>query len=118
MLEASAAQQTRAFLEATAVGYQRAAADPKAAAAALCACGHPSLADRAFVEASAEALAPKYLTSDGVWGVMGVSRWSAFVDFLSRSGILVDREKAPIARETVDAASLFTNEFLPSSHKP
>ncbi|EOD34351.1 hypothetical protein EMIHUDRAFT_98742 [Emiliania huxleyi CCMP1516] len=106
-------EETRAFLAATAAGYAKAASDPKAAAAALCACGHPSLADRAFVEASAAALAAKYLAADGRWGRMEEGRWSAFVDFLSRSGILVDRQKAPIAREAVDVASLFTNELLP-----
>ena len=110
--EASAAL-TRAFLSATAAGYAKAAADPKAAAAALCACGHPSLADRAFVEASAQALASKYLTAEGAWGRMDEGRWTAFVDFLAQTGILVDRQKAPIARETVDAASLFTNDLLP-----
>ena len=51
---ASGGETTRAFLAATAEGYRRAAADPAKAAAALCACGHASLADRAFVEASAE----------------------------------------------------------------
>ena len=113
MLDGDAAAHTRAFLAATAAGYAKAAADPKAAAAALCACGHPSLADRAFVTASAEAIAPKYLTADGAWGRMELGRWSAFVDFLSASSILVDREKAPIPREKVDAAALFTNDLLP-----
>ena len=42
-----------------------------------------------------------------------LGRWSAFVDFLSASSILVDREKAPIPREKVDAAALFTNDLLP-----
>ena len=41
-----------------------------------------------------------------------LGRWSAFVDFLSASSIL-DREKAPIPREKVDAAALFTNDLLP-----
>ena len=35
------------------------------------------------------------------------------MDFLSASSILVDREKAPIPREKVDAAALFTNDLLP-----
>ena len=55
----------------------------------------------------------KYLTADGAWGRMELGRWSAFVDFLSASSILVDREKAPIPREKVDAAALFTNDLLP-----
>ena len=113
-LTGEAAQTTRAFLAATAEGYKRAAADPAAAAAALCKCGPPSLSDAAFVDASSHAIAPKYLdSSDGTWGRMTLERWTAFVDFLSESGILLDRESAPIARESVDAAKLFTNAFLP-----
>ena len=115
MLVGENSGRTRAFLAATAAGFKKAAADPKFAAAALCECAHPSLADQAFVEASASAIASKYLTPDGEWGSMEASRWGAFVDFLSSAGILVDRQKCPIPRDTVDAASLFTNDFLPVS---
>ena len=113
-LTGDAAEATRAFLAATAEGYRRAAADPAAAAAALCKCGHPSLSDAAFVEASSRAIAPKYLDgAEGAWGRITHARWEAFVDFMSTSGILIDREGQPIARESVDAAKLFTNDFLP-----
>jgi len=103
----------RRFLAATAEGAAAAAADPAAAAAALAACGHPSLADAAFVVESATAVAPSLLDADGRWGRMEEGRWTAFVDFLSGAGILVDRGGAAIPRAAVDAAALFTNEFLP-----
>jgi len=114
MLSAEGAADTRAFLAATAQGYQKAAAEPMLAAEALCATGHLSLADTAFVEASAAAIADKYLTAAGAWGTMEVPRWSAFVDFLAATGILVGRDQAPILREAVDAGSLFTNALLPA----
>jgi ABC-type nitrate/sulfonate/bicarbonate transport system substrate-binding protein len=113
-LSGTLADATRAFLAATAAGYRKAAADPKAGAAALCACGHASLADQGFVVESATLLAGKFLTPAGTWGTMELARWNAFVDFLAASHILTDRNKAPIARESIDAASLFTNEFLPA----
>eukprot|EP00445_Apocalathium_hangoei_P009756 CAMPEP_0203867624 /NCGR_PEP_ID=MMETSP0359-20131031/16633_1 /ASSEMBLY_ACC=CAM_ASM_000338 /TAXON_ID=268821 /ORGANISM="Scrippsiella Hangoei, Strain SHTV-5" /LENGTH=329 /DNA_ID=CAMNT_0050785903 /DNA_START=60 /DNA_END=1049 /DNA_ORIENTATION=+ len=112
MLSGDLATATKAFLQATAEGYKRAAADPAAAAAALCSTGHASLADRAFVEASAAAIAGKFLTSSGSWGTMELERWTAFVDFLASSGILTDREKKPIPRERLDEKTLFTNDFL------
>lgn len=113
LADVARATATRAFLAATAEGYRRAAADPAKAAAALCACGHASLADAEFVRASAEALQGKYLTAQGAWGTMTPERWAAFVDFLSEAGILVDRGQQKIPREAVQVTSLFTNEFLP-----
>jgi len=104
---------TKAFLEATAEGWCRAAADPAKAAAALCACGHPSLSDAAFVKASAVALKDAILTADGKWGVMEEGRWVEFVDFLAAQNILTDRDGKEIPREAVDAAALFTNSALP-----
>lgn len=115
--EGGRAEETRSFLAATAAGYQLAASDPNAAAEALCACGHASLADVDFVNASAVAIADKYLTPARVWGTMEGARWSGFVDFLSEAGILCNRDKTLIPRADVDAASLFTNAFLPAATK-
>ena len=112
LLVGESAASTTAFLRATAAGYRRAANDPRAAAAALCSTGHKSLSDAAFVEASAKAIATKFLTAEGAWGRMDQGRWSAFVDFLASSGILTDRTKQPIPRDRVDTAALFTNDFL------
>ena len=44
---------------------------------------------------------------------MELGRWDAFVNFLSRSGILINRANEPIARESIDTAALFTNAYLP-----
>ena len=50
--------------------------------------GHPSLIDRAFVEQSAALLADKFLTSGR--GALWAWALDAFVNFLSRSGILIN----------------------------
>ena len=57
----------RAFLAATAEGFKVAAADPAAAAAALCACGHRSLADM---------IAGSDMDGDAQWLWQLIHRWS------------------------------------------
>ena len=104
----------RAFLAATAAGFAAAAADPDAAADALRAeARHSSLDDAAFVRASVRAAAPAFLDSAGAWGTMDPARWDAFIAFLSREGLLVDRDGAPIATEHLPTAErVATNAFL------
>ena len=109
---AKGADILRRFLAATAEGYKRAAADPAAAAAAIVASGHPSVADAAFVHAAAEATADRYLTTEGTWGAMHHERWARFLGFLASEGILTDRQGVAIEAARVDVAQLFTNELL------
>ena len=103
----------RAFLKATAEGYKIAAADPAAAARALGETGHPSLADKEFVLASAESIKGCYLDQEGRWGRIERGRWKEFVDFMDEAKVLVDREGKAIGRDKVDADRLFTNKALP-----
>lgn len=91
----------RAFVEATARGYEAAIADPTAAADALLAAA-PEL-DAALVRAATEYHAPKFV-GEGGWGRQDAEVWSAFADFLLQAGLL-DRE--------VDTDAAFTNEFIP-----
>lgn len=104
----------RAFLAATAAGFAAAAADPDAAADTLRAeARHSSLDDAAFVRASLRSAAPAFLDSAGAWGTMDPARWNAFIAFLSREGLLVDRDGAPIAAEHLPTAErVATNAFL------
>lgn len=106
--------QVRAFLTATARGYEIAAADPARGAKALCECGHPSLKDHDFVEESARVVAPSFLDGAGRWGTMTIERWQAFFDFLAENKILMDREGLEIPRSAVNVSELFTNAGLPS----
>lgn len=107
--------EVRAFLAATAEGYATAAADPGAAADALRAeARHASLADAAFVSATVSAAAPAFLDATGAWGGMDAARWDAFIAFLGREGLLVDKDGVPLAPEHVPtAARIATNDFLP-----
>lgn len=103
----------RRFLHASERGFQRAAADPAAAAAAIVASGHPSVADTGFVTAAAEATAGKYLSKDGRWGKMQHARWAEFVRFLAGEGILTARDGTRVGADSVDVAGLFSGALLP-----
>lgn len=92
----------KAFLAATAKGYQAAAANPADAAAALI--DAVPEADRDLVAASARFLSPFYLDAAGNWGHQDPTVWERFDAFLRRSGILTK----PAA-----IGSAFTNADLP-----
>ena len=108
----------RAFLRATARGYELAHKDPQLAADALFdGANHPSLhaLGRAFVLE-----AQQYLSQGGdgcllldaatnKWGVMDAGRWEAFVKFLLEKRLLGDAHDKAAG---LDVAQLFTNEFL------
>lgn len=106
----------RAFMAATAAGYQHAAREPEHAAELLFAAAqHPALSDSAFVQHSQRVIAPDYCTAAGQWGVMETDRWATFLDWLSEHGVLLDTDGQPIPRDAVHAADLFTNTLLPDA---
>ncbi|GAX28225.1 hypothetical protein FisN_27Hu127 [Fistulifera solaris] len=105
--------KVKAFLAATERGYKIAASDPVRGAKALCACGHPSLKDKEFVMASAQAIAPAILSKTGSWGTMTMERWRAFVDFLTDNKIIVDHDGVEYDRSKIIVSELFTNDALP-----
>jgi len=93
----------RAFLAATARGYQVAIDDPEQAATLLLQ-AVPEL-DEALVRASATYHASRYADEGRPWGVQEADVWTRFEAFLRQSGLLeVD----------VDPATAFTNDFLPA----
>ncbi|MPZ98943.1 MAG: myristoyl transferase [Dehalococcoidia bacterium] len=94
----------RAFLEATARGYDRAIEDPDAAADALLAAA-PEL-DEGLVRASAEYHAPLYAADGQPWGVQDPENWERFEAFLREAGL---------TETEVDPDATFTNEYLPES---
>lgn len=96
------ADDLRAFLAATAEGYQAAMADPAAAADALLEAA-PDL-DPDLVEASAEFLATRYADDPAVWGRQEARIWEDFTAFLTEAGML---------SEPIDPAAAWTNDFLP-----
>lgn len=95
----------RAFVEATAKGYEAAMADPAAAGDALLA-GADGL-DRDLVERSMEYLATHYAADPAMWGRQDAQVWDRFVGFLEDHGIV---------SSGFDTAAAWTNEFLPDGH--
>jgi ABC-type nitrate/sulfonate/bicarbonate transport system substrate-binding protein len=92
----------RAFVTATAKGFELARTDAPAAASALLK-GAPEL-DKVLVGKSAAYLATRYADAGATWGVQDPEVWSAFSKFLSDNKILAS---------PVDTATVFTNDFLP-----
>jgi ABC-type nitrate/sulfonate/bicarbonate transport system substrate-binding protein len=92
----------RAFLAATARGYDDAAKSPADAVAAMMA-GAPDLDER-LVTASAQYYAPLYADAGKQWGVESPAVWTAFEQFARAAG-LIDTD--------VDVSTVFTNDYLP-----
>lgn len=95
-------ETAKAFMRATAKGYEFAIANPKEAAEILLA-AVPEL-DRALVEESQQILSAYYKAEKEHWGPIDVVRWEAFYDFM-------------YAQELIDkhiSSKGFTNDFLPN----
>ncbi|EFN57875.1 hypothetical protein CHLNCDRAFT_57002 [Chlorella variabilis] len=136
----SSPDTVRTFLAGTAEGYRWAAAHPEEAAdmfAELAAAENPGLPqplDRGMCRDSMQLVVQHLLAEDGRWGVMKQSRWDAFLDWLSESGLLTTKVQSRngkdgvttsldglrsgncgerIPRDAISSGSLFTNDFLP-----
>jgi len=134
----------RAFLSATAQGFEFAAAHPEVAAEqflsavskAYASCPLPEPLDKDMVKEAQVFTASHYLNSDGRWGVMQPKVWDDFLDWLCANGLLTTKVQSrasasdkstsldglrqgdvgePIPREAISSKSLFTNDFLPKS---
>ncbi|MCK9485953.1 MAG: ABC transporter substrate-binding protein [Dehalococcoidia bacterium] len=90
----------RAFMGATARGYEAAIEDSSAAADALLAAA-PEL-DETLVRAATEYHAPQFVGEEP-WGSQDGEIWATFEAFLRRAGLL---------QEQVDVDEAFTNEFI------
>ena len=133
----------KALLDAVAKGYKFAASHPDEAAQLFLKqveADHsqeklPAL-DVKLVAESLQMLSNHFLTPSGAWGSQDAGRWNQFLDWLSEQGLLTTTVQSrnpqegqaslddirggkagdPISRSAIDAASLFTNAFLPNSH--
>lgn len=92
----------RAFMEATARGFEQARTDPDAAARHLLGAA-PEL-DAELVERSAAYLSTRYAEDGRAWGLQDAAVWSRFASFLNGAG-LIDAD--------IDIDAAFTNAFLP-----
>lgn len=122
-----------AFLTASAKGWQEAAADPLAAARALVdGAGADGLCvDGKVAEAACAATAEFVLDADGAWGRQDGARWTGWVAWLARHGLLTSLlpSRTPVEgvsaslddlrcglagdpRDTPPADELWTNDLL------
>lgn len=92
----------RAFVQATAQGYQYAIENPEEAAALLLD-AVPEL-DADLVTASAVWLADQYQADAPRWGEQRLDIWQGFTAFLVENGMIADM---------IDVEAAFTNAFLP-----
>eukprot|EP00613_Pedinella_sp_CCMP2098_P046065 CAMPEP_0171843594 /NCGR_PEP_ID=MMETSP0992-20121227/15962_1 /TAXON_ID=483369 /ORGANISM="non described non described, Strain CCMP2098" /LENGTH=363 /DNA_ID=CAMNT_0012461219 /DNA_START=67 /DNA_END=1160 /DNA_ORIENTATION=- len=130
----------RTFLEASALGWQHACADPSGAASALVelALRDSGVAlDLGMVQESAEFIAGYALReADGAWGVMDPAVWAKYLAWLDQTGLLTPQlqsrhpdggktlsldalraQQSKAARSTTipldSIPPVFTNDFLP-----
>ncbi len=91
-----------AFLTAISLGYQFAIENPDEAASILLEAA-PEL-DQDLVYASQNWLSPRYQSNATQWGVQELSVWENYSQWLDQYDIIP---------KAIDAASAFTNDFLP-----
>jgi len=105
----------KAFVSATAKGFEYANANPDDAAAILVS-ANPGVFDSnpALPKASAEFIASKGLLVNAVGqvGRQTLAEWIGYSRFLYEQGLLTDASGAAVTTPP-DYASLFTNDFLP-----
>jgi ABC-type nitrate/sulfonate/bicarbonate transport system substrate-binding protein len=91
-----------AFLTAISLGYQFAIENPDEAAGILLEAA-PEL-DQDLVHASQNWLSPRYQSNAAQWGVQEFSVWENYSQWMDQYDIIPN---------SIDAASAFTNDFLP-----
>ncbi|MEW5957896.1 MAG: ABC transporter substrate-binding protein [Chloroflexota bacterium] len=94
----------RAFMAATARGYEYAMQHPAEAADILLAASPES--DPALLKASQQWLADQYQADAPQWGLQQPVVWQRYADWLYEAGLLPQK---------IDAAAAFTNDFLPQA---
>ena len=94
-------ETAKAFLAATAKGYEYAIESPTEAADILCA-AVPEL-DADMVAASQEWIADQYKAEESRWGYIDPARWNAFYNWLYENELY----------DKIEENTGFTNEYLP-----
>lgn len=94
-------EMVKAFLRATAKGYQDCIDDPDTAAEILH--SYAPDYDLEMLKLSQNILAEKYMEDADTWGIMKEEVWNNYTDFMVEYGVL---------EEAVPTDKLFTNDFL------
>jgi ABC-type nitrate/sulfonate/bicarbonate transport system substrate-binding protein len=107
------ADAARAFVAATAKGFQDAIDDPRAAAKTLIDANPGVFSNEQMVYASAALLAEDYYADEqGRFGCQTLERWTAYPKWLYEQGILHDGNGKPLTSEP-DYASYFSTDYEP-----
>lgn len=103
----------RAFVSATARGYEWAIEHPDEAADLLVQ-GAPKGAapDPVLARESQRWLSPRYKEGAETWGTQELAKWTEYPRFMYRTGKVTDAAGKPV-REEPDYEAYFTNEYLP-----
>jgi ABC-type nitrate/sulfonate/bicarbonate transport system substrate-binding protein len=105
----------KAFVQATAKGFEFAVEDPKEAAKILIEANPGAFPTEELVYQSAEMLANEfYDDEEGNFGCQTKERWTEYPKWLYEQGILVDSSGDPMTSPP-DYESLYTNEFAPEA---
>ncbi|HEX2912047.1 MAG TPA: ABC transporter substrate-binding protein [Chloroflexia bacterium] len=103
----------KAFMAATARGYEYAVANPKDAADLLIAANPKgTFSNTDLVYQSQDYLSKQYKAEAPKWGVQTLKAWTDYPKFLYDNQVLLDPDGKPLTKE-LDYSSLFTNDFLP-----
>lgn len=93
----------RAFLAATAKGYEYAIENPESAAEILV--GQVPELDPELIQASQAYLADKYQAEKAQWGTIDEARWTAFYDWMYEEGLIPEQL----------GSRGFSNDYLPQA---
>lgn len=105
------AKLLKAFLQATARGYQFAKNDPLEAALILKSTAKElENTDPNFIEQSQVFISQYYLDEQGNWGVMQIKIWKAFVEWLLKNEMIAIQSELVV--KELDIYQLFTNAFF------
>ena len=96
----------KAFVTATARGYEFAITNPDEAAEILLKAAPEN--DPELIKASQKWLSEQYQADAAQWGFQEETVWQRYADWLLEQGILAKK---------LEAASAFSNEFLPSTQQ-
>lgn len=99
---ASSPETVKAFLDATARGYEYAIEQPEEAAEILL--KHAPELDAEIVHQSQQYLAARYRADAAQWGLFDAARWDRFYDWLWENALIPTK---------IEAGKGFTNAFLP-----